>query len=62
MTIGDLIKICSLDNIDTLSLLVAGACHDYGNDGFTNEFHKNTLSERSIEYDHLNVQQNWAAA
>ena len=48
MTQGKLIEVGELDHLDMVSLLVAGACHDYNHDGFTNEYHVNAMTDRSI--------------
>lgn len=37
-----------LTDIETLSLLLAAAVHDIGHDGFSNNYHKNSMSERAV--------------
>ena len=61
-TTGNLIELAKLDHIDQVATLVAGACHDFNHDGFTNAFHVNTMSDRAIRYHNLAVQENFHAA
>lgn len=44
LTVGNLIEIAELDHLDTVALLIAGACHDYNHDGFTNAYHSNNMT------------------
>jgi hypothetical protein len=48
MTEGNLIEIGEFDHLDMVSLLIAGACHDYNHDGLTNAYHVNAITDRSI--------------
>mmetsp|Transcript_5979 Transcript_5979/g.7647 ORF Transcript_5979/g.7647 Transcript_5979/m.7647 type:complete len:90 (+) Transcript_5979:89-358(+) len=41
---------------------MAGACHDFGHDGFTNTFHVNDITQRAIRYNEISVQENFHAA
>lgn len=50
LTQGKLIEIAELDNIDSVSLMIAAACHDYAHDGYNNGFHVNMNTMRSIRY------------
>lgn len=62
LTVGNLIEIGELDHIDTVSLLIAGACHDYNHDGFTNTYHIHKMSDRAVRYHDESVQENHHAA
>jgi len=55
LTQGDLKGIAELNQIDILSFLLAGVCHDLGHDGFTNGYHVNAMSERAIRYSDVSV-------
>jgi calcium/calmodulin-dependent 3',5'-cyclic nucleotide phosphodiesterase len=59
---GNLAKKLQLGSVEVLSLIIAGACHDYGHDGYTNEFHKKTMSERAIRFNDQSVQENYHAS
>mmetsp|Transcript_11433 Transcript_11433/g.7953 ORF Transcript_11433/g.7953 Transcript_11433/m.7953 type:complete len:91 (+) Transcript_11433:508-780(+) len=41
---------------------MAAICHDFGHDGFTNPFHVNDISHRSIRYNEKSVQENFHSA
>lgn len=41
---GGLARIANLNYLDMVSFIVAGACHDFGHDGFNNAFHVNSMS------------------
>ena len=62
MTQGQLIQLAELDQIDVISLLTAGICHDLGHDGFTNQYHINAISERAVRYNDMSVQENYHVA
>ena len=62
LTKGELIKIGGLDDFDTLSILIAGACHDYGHDGFNNSYHVNAMTTRAINCHDISVQESYHAA
>jgi 3'5'-cyclic nucleotide phosphodiesterase len=55
LTQGNLKGVAELNQIDVLSLLLAGICHDLGHDGFTNGYHVNAMSERAIRYSDVSV-------
>ena len=38
-----------LNKLDTLSTLLAAACHDLGHDGYTNGYHVNRITKRAID-------------
>jgi len=50
LTKGKLAQIADLSHLDMVAFLVAGACHDFGHDGFNNAFHVNSMSDRAIRY------------
>jgi len=39
----------NLNNLDCLSFLIAGVCHDLGHDGYNNTYHVNAVSKRAID-------------
>jgi hypothetical protein len=39
-------KILYMNDLECLAVLLGGACHDYGHDGFTNLYHTKTKSSR----------------
>lgn len=43
----------------TLALILSAIVHDLGHDGFNNDFHRNTLSERAIMFNDQSVQENF---
>jgi len=45
-----------------LSIIIAALCHDVGHDGFTNSFHQNMMTERSIQSNDIAVQETFHAA
>lgn len=62
MTQGNLISLAELDDLDCVSLLIAGVCHDYAHDGYNNAFHVNAITPRAIRYNDASVQENYHAA
>jgi hypothetical protein len=62
LTQGKMIQLLELNQIDILSFLLAGICHDLGHDGFTNGYHINALTDRAIRYSDISVQENYHAA
>ena len=44
MTKGNLATSIHMREIDQLSMLIAGACHDLGHDGLTNSYHVNAIT------------------
>ena len=50
LTKGGLARVANLTYLDMVSFIVAGACHDFGHDGFNNAFHVNSMSTRAIRY------------
>ena len=59
---GNLLQIADLDSIDTIACLIAATCHDFGHDGLTNAFHVSAMTERSIRYNDVSVQESYHAA
>ena len=49
LTTGQLQKNLKLNKLDCLSFLIAAVCHDLGHDGFTNSYHTNAVTSRSID-------------
>jgi len=62
LTQGGVIKLLELNQVDILSFLLAGICHDLGHDGFTNGYHINAMTDRAIRYSDVSVQENYHAA
>jgi hypothetical protein len=46
-----------LNKLDCLSMMIAGACHDLGHDGFTNGYHVNAITRRAIDSNDVSVQE-----
>lgn len=44
-----------LDDLDAVSLLIAGVCHDFGHDGYNNAYHVNAMTPRAIRYIDVSV-------
>ncbi len=44
-----------MDKIDSLSMLIAGACHDIGHDGLNNNYHVNAITKRAVESNDISV-------
>lgn len=59
---GGLIELAELNELDTLSVLIASLCHDFAHDGLNNAYHVNSISERAIRYNDQSVQENWHVA
>ncbi|CDW73305.1 iesterase family member [Stylonychia lemnae] len=55
-------KMAAFDALDEFSFIIACACHDYKHDGFNNQYHINSLSERAIRYNDVSVQENFHVA
>lgn len=51
-----------LPDIDKLSLIIAAIAHDIGHDGFTNNYHKNAMTDRAIRFNDQSIQENWHAS
>lgn len=51
-----------LSELDVLSMLIAGVCHDLGHDGFTNGYHVNTVSSRAIDSNDISAQESYHAS
>lgn len=62
LTEGQVLHWAQLSELDSLSVLVAAICHDFGHDGFTNAYHVNLVSDRAIRYSDQSVQENFHAA
>lgn len=39
-----------LSYLEMVSVIISAACHDVEHDGFTNTFHVNGITERSMRY------------
>ena len=48
-------SLIELEHIDVMSFLIAGICHDFGHDGFTNGYHINANSDRAVRYNDVSV-------
>lgn len=59
LTQGEFRKFGALTDLDTLSVVVASVCHDYGHDGLNNAYHVNAITERAIRYSDVAVQENY---
>jgi 3'5'-cyclic nucleotide phosphodiesterase len=59
---GNLAKKLDLGQVEILSMIIGAACHDFGHDGFTNDFHKKSSSERAIRFNDQSVQENYHAS
>ena len=62
LTTGQLQKMLKLNKLDCLSFLMAAVCHDLGHDGFTNSYHTNAVTSRSIDSNDQSVQESFHAA
>lgn len=51
-----------ISKMDTLTLLVAGLCHDVGHPGYNNNFHINSLSSFAVTYNDKSVLENFHAS
>jgi hypothetical protein len=52
---GGLINLAELNELDTLSVLIASLCHDFAHDGLNNAYHVNAISDRAIRYNDQSV-------
>eukprot|EP00347_Sterkiella_histriomuscorum_P010613 403375598 len=52
-------QVLNLDSLDILSFILAGTCHDFKHDGYTNLFHSNTFSERALLSNDIAVQESY---
>lgn len=50
MTTGELNNIAGLDSLEMMSLIVAGACHDYEHPGFSNNYLIDNKDVLAIKY------------
>ena len=55
-------EILKLNKMDCLSFLIASVAHDLGHDGFQNNYHINTVSQRAINCNDKSVQENFHAS
>ena len=55
LTRGKLQENFQLTKIETLTMLLAAACHDLGHDGFTNGYHVNAITPRAIDFNDVSV-------
>ena len=51
-----------LSDVDKLSLIIAALAHDIGHDGFSNNYHKNAMTERAVRFNDQSIQENWHAS
>lgn len=51
-----------ISELDTLSMLIAGACHDLGHDGYTNGYHVNAITRRAIDSNDVSAQESFHAS
>jgi len=57
LTTGGIANLIRIDALDTFSVLLAVACHDLRHDGFTNNYHGRTKSERFKRYGEAGCQE-----
>jgi len=57
-----LIFLIDLSELDALSMLIAGVCHDLGHDGYTNGYHVNTISSRAIDSNDVSAEESFHAS
>ena len=62
LTKGEIRDFGSLTELDTLSVVIASVCHDYGHDGFNNAYHVNAITDRAVRYSDQSVQENFHIA
>jgi HD superfamily phosphohydrolase YqeK len=41
---GNLLQLAELNELDTLSVVIAAICHDFAHDGLNNAYHVNAIS------------------
>ena len=51
----NLLQKLRLNKLDTLSFLLAAVCHDLGQDGLTNSYHVNAMTDRAIDSNDVSV-------
>ena len=54
---GNIGQLAKLDALDTFSVLIAAACHDFRHDGFTNNYHARIESDRFKEFGEAGCQE-----
>jgi HD superfamily phosphohydrolase YqeK len=47
---GNLLHLAELNELDTLSVVIAAICHDFAHDGLNNAYHVNAISTRAVRY------------
>jgi hypothetical protein len=52
---GQLREKAELNSLDTLAIIIAAVCHDFGHDGFNNSYHVSVLSDRALRYNDISV-------
>ena len=57
-----LVDMVQLTYLEGASMIIAAMCHDVEHDGYTNSYHVNAATERSMRYHDQAVQENWHAA
>lgn len=62
LTTGELQKSLKLNKLDCLSFLIAAVCHDLGHDGYTNSYHTNAITQRSVDSNDMSVQESFHSA
>eukprot|EP00281_Chroomonas_sp_CCMP1168_P027396 CAMPEP_0206254042 /NCGR_PEP_ID=MMETSP0047_2-20121206/23484_1 /ASSEMBLY_ACC=CAM_ASM_000192 /TAXON_ID=195065 /ORGANISM="Chroomonas mesostigmatica_cf, Strain CCMP1168" /LENGTH=599 /DNA_ID=CAMNT_0053680311 /DNA_START=95 /DNA_END=1891 /DNA_ORIENTATION=- len=51
-----------LSTSECISILLSALVHDLGHDGLSNNFHKNSMSERALRFNDQSIQENYHAA
>jgi HD superfamily phosphohydrolase YqeK len=59
---GNLLHLAELNELDTLSVVIASICHDFAHDGLNNAYHVNAISSRAVRYNDQSVQENFHVA
>ena len=52
---GQLREKAELNSLDTLAIIIAAVCHDFGHDGFNNGYHVNAVTDRALRYNDISV-------
>lgn len=53
------LKIFHFTEVDAIAVIMAGLLHDFGHNGFNNDFHVKAISGISVEYNNQSVTQNF---
>ena len=62
LTKCQLSRVLNITPIDEAALLLAAVCHDLGHDGFTNGYHTNAVTIRSLNSNDNAVQESYHAS